>query len=143
MFRWLRTMAALAISAALLVLPQVMDVELLFDGADYYTFYSQSVSSQAHIVVVSANDAQAVRRSLQSVTGESALYRRTQDAFAQVQRYGGELIFSQTTGDVTDYYYYAPRLQGGVLLEGERINLHVAVRGEGACIGSPLIFGGY
>ena len=42
-----------------------------------------------------------------------------------------------------NYYYSAPALGGGVWLEGQPVNLHVAVRGQGACIGSPLIFGGY
>ena len=64
-------------------------------------------------------------------------------AFAQAERYGARLLFCERAGDVVNYYYSAPALGGGVWLEGAAVNLHVAVRGQGACIGSPLIFGGY
>ena len=64
-------------------------------------------------------------------------------AFAQAERYGARLLFCERAGDVVNYYYSAPALGGGVWLEGQPVNLHVAVRGQGACIGSPLIFGGY
>ena len=37
--------------AALLVVPQILDKGLLFEGAGQYTFYSGSESSQAHITL--------------------------------------------------------------------------------------------
>ncbi len=52
-------------------------------------------------------------------------------------------MFSERAAEVTNYYYYSPRLCGGVKIGGALVNLHVAVRGEGASVGSPLIFGGY
>ena len=66
-----------------------------------------------------------------------------EDAFAQAEKYGAKFLFSERAAEVTNYYYYSPRLCGGVEIGGALVNLHVAVRGEGASVGSPLIFGGY
>lgn len=49
----------------------------------------------------------------------------------------------QESADVTDYYYYSAYLSGGVTVAGVPVNLHIAVRGSAASVGSPLIFGGY
>lgn len=141
--RWMATMCALALALMLLAVPQVLDRGLLFDGAQGYTFYLRSASSQAEIVTAEPSAALAEKLAAHSLAGESARYDRASDAFAQAEKYGAALLFTQKTQDVTDYYYYTPRLDGGVWLDGERVNLHIALRGEGACIGSPLIFGGY
>ena len=136
-------MGSLALSLVLLAVPQLMDKGLLFDGAQSYTFYSQSKCSQAQIVLAEASEALAVKWSIASLTGESARYEKAEEAFAQTEKYRAELLIVRTVQDVTDYYYYSPCLGEGVDLEGKHINLHIAVRGTSACIGSPLIFGGY
>ena len=141
--RWFTVMGAMAMSLALLFVPQLMDKGLLFDGAESYTFYSQSESSQAQIVLADASEALAVKWSIASLTGESARYEDAEEAFAQAEKYRAELLIVRTVQDVTDYYYYSPCLGGGVVLEGKKVNLHIAVRGSSANIGSPLIFGGY
>lgn len=141
--RWFTVMGALALSLVLLAVPQLLDKGLLFDGAQSYTFYAQSESSQARIVQAEASEAFAVKWGIASLTGESARYEKAEDAFAQVKKYRAKLLFSRTVGAVTDYYYYSPCLSGGVELEGNCVNLHVAVRGASASIGSPLIFGSY
>ena len=105
--------------AALLVVPQILDKGLLFEGAEQYTFYSGSESSQAHITLASASEAAAVKLA------------------------GGELVCREDAAGVSNYYFYSRRLGGGVELYGARVNLHVAVRGGAAAVGSPLIFGGY
>lgn len=128
---------------ALLVLPQILDKDLLFDRAVGYTFYSQSESSQAMITLAAPSEALKVKRSLASVTGESARYLSEEEAFAQVKKYDGKFVFSESAAEVTNYYFYSVRLGGGVELYGQRVNLHVAVRGEEASVGCPLVFGGY
>ena len=62
---------------------------------------------------------------------------------ALAEAYGARLLFCERAGDVTDCYYYSPRLGGCVYIGGYAVNLHIALRGEGGCVGSPLIFGGY
>lgn len=129
--------------AALLVLPQMLDKNLLFAGADSYIFYTGSQSSNAQMTLADGEDAARVKFFLAGVTGESARYESAESAFAQAKRYGAKLLFCERAADVTNYYYYSPRLCGGVEIGGALVNLHVAVRGAGASVGSPLIFGGY
>lgn len=129
--------------AALLVLPQMLDKNLLFAGAESYIFYTGSQSSNAQITLAEGEDAARVKFFLSDVTGESARYESAESAFAQAERYGATLLFCERAADVTNYYYYSPRLCGGVEIGGALVNLHVAVRGAGASVGSPLIFGGY
>ncbi len=141
--RFLAATLAALLSLALLLLPQLLGGAPLFAGADSYLFYARSASSQAVICSASAAEAGAVRASLADRTGESAFYADAADAFAQAERYGAALLFTERAGDVVNYYYRAPALGGGVWLDGRRVNLHVAVRGESAAVGTPLIFGGY
>ncbi len=129
--------------AALLVLPQMLDKNLLFAGADSYIFYTGSQNSNAQITLADGEDAARVKFFLAGVTGESARYESAESAFAQAERYGAKLLFCERAAEVTNYYYYSPRLCGGVEIGGALVNLHVAVRGAGASVGSPLIFGGY
>ena len=129
--------------AALFVLPQMLDKNLLFAGAESYIFYTGSQSSNAQITLAEGEDAARVKFFLAGVTGESARYESAESAFAQAERYGAKLLFCERAADVTNYYYYSPRLCGGVEIGGALVNLHVAVRGAGASVGSPLIFGGY
>ena len=129
--------------AALFVLPQMLDKNLLFAGAESYIFYKGSQSSNAQITLAEGEDAARVKFFLSDVTGESARYESAESAFAQAERYGAKLLFCERAADVTNYYYYSPRLCGGVEIGGALVNLHVAVRGAGASVGSPLIFGGY
>lgn len=129
--------------AALFVLPQMLDKNLLFAGAESYIFYTGCQSSNAQITLADGEDAARVKFFLAGVTGESARYESAESAFAQAERYGAKLLFCERAADVTNYYYYSPRLCGGVEIGGALVNLHVAVRGAGASVGSPLIFGGY
>ncbi len=65
----------------LLALPQWLDKPLLFAGAQRYTFYSASASSQAEITRAAPEDAARVRLTLKGYTGESAYYENAEDSF--------------------------------------------------------------
>ncbi len=135
--------AAIAVCAAVLVLPQVALKLPIFSGAESYQFYVGSRSSNARIVAAEGAAAAAVKLTLGGVTGESARYADARDAFAQAEALGARLCFCERAGDIVNYYFHTPRLRGGVEVGGMTVNLHVAVRGESASIGTPLIFGGY
>ena len=141
--RFFSALLLAALCLAMLFLPQLLRGQLLFPGADSYLFYAHSASSQALVFSASAEEAALVRASLADRRGESAHYADARDAFAQAERYGAQLLFVERAGGVVNYYYRAPALGGEVWLEGKAVNLQVAVRGEGAAIGYPLIFGGY
>lgn len=142
-FRSVLPLLAAAALVALLFFVQFLDEAPLFAGAQSYLFYSHTASSQAEIVYADAESAARVRRSLLGRTGESAVFARAEDALAQADAYGALLLFTESAGDVTNLYYYSPRLGACVYVAGYAVNLHIALRGEGGCVGSPLIFGGY
>ena len=47
------------------------------------------------------------------------------------------------TGEIVSYYCRSPLLGEGILLNGERVNLHIAAGGGQTAAGTPLIFGGF
>ena len=84
------------------------------------------------------------------VRGESvrvALKGESAEVFAGklLEKYGAELIFTEEACGVRSYYAYTPLWADGVWINGEKINLHIAVREEKdvAVVGSPIIFDGY
>ena len=135
--------AAIVVCAAVLLLPQLMLKQPVFSGADSYTFYVGSQSSNAEMVQANAANAALIKLGLGEVAGESAHYADAQDAFDIAASLGARLCGIERAGDVTNYYYRTARLRGGVDVGGACVNLHIAVRGAGACIGTPLVFGGY
>lgn len=139
----LKTALLFFLCLALLILPQLLGEGLLFDAGETYIFYSGSASSGAQITIAEGSAAAQTKLFVRSRTGESTSYPQAERAFAQAEKYGAELLFTESAGGVTNYYYYSARLGGAVMLGGYAVNLHVAVRGQGAAVGSPLIFGGY
>lgn len=139
--RALLPVAAAAFCAALLFLPQRAVVRPLFEGAAYYQFYAGSASSQAQIFTAEGEDAARVKGGVRALAGEAAFYARGADALAQAEALGGVFLFARRSGACADYYYFSPRLGGGVVLEGKLVNLHVRLGGGGGAVGTPLIFG--
>lgn len=133
--------AAALFCAALLILPQRAAVRPLFEGAAYYQFYAGSASSQAQIFTAEGEDAARVKGGVRALAGEAAFYARGADALAQAEALGGVFLFARRSGACADYYYFSPRLGGGVVLEGKLVNLHVRLGGGGGAVGTPLIFG--
>lgn len=66
-------------------------------------------------------------------------------AFAEdfISAYDAKLCFAEEIGNTLSFYCYSPQLKGGVILNGRKINLHIAVRAESVAVGTPIIFGGY
>ncbi len=59
------------------------------------------------------------------------------------ERYCAVLQFKEEVNGIVNYYLYSPYLGETVLLDGYRVNLHVAQTDEKTAVGTPLIFGGY
>ena len=89
--------------AALLVLPQMLDKNLLFAGAESYIFYTGSTSSNAQMTLAEGKNAARVKFFLSGITGESARYGSAEDAFAQAEKYGAKFLFSERAAEVTNY----------------------------------------
>ena len=59
------------------------------------------------------------------------------------EKYRAELLFTEESCGVVNYYMYSPLLGNCVFLNGYAVNLHVAVGAEQTAAGTPLVFGGY
>lgn len=61
-----------------------------------------------------------------------------------LEKYRARLVRRETAAGVTSWYAYSPDLPFRVTLFGETVNLHVALRQDGAVkVGSPIIFGSF
>ena len=69
----------------------------------------------------------------------------TKEELAQniAAHYGGEILFQEETCGVVSYYAYTPRWQGGLYINGVKINLHIAVGEDRLAVGTPIIFDGF
>lgn len=73
------------------------------------------------------------------LTEESAESLRDQ----LLQDYRAVLVKEEGCLDVVSYYCYAAELGDGLIIDGKRVNLHIAV-GQGRCaVGTPILFGGF
>ena len=107
-----------------------------------HTFYLYSASSQAKQVSTLRFE------DLFSVKGESVRFdRKGEDEHKLVNdildRYGATLTHIEQLDGVNSYYATSPNLYGGVLINGQKINLHVAISETECVIGTPIIFGGF
>ena len=105
--------------------------------AEYYVY---SASSQAEI-----SDGLKPEEFF-ILEGESITYQ-TEDgsAFADelVSRFRARVQSKESVCGVLSYYCYSPVLSSFVVVGGEKINLHIAVRENEVKVGTPLIFGGF
>ena len=71
--------------------------------------------------------------------------KETKGSLAQeiAEKYSADILWIEELSDVTSYYAYVPAWSDGIWVKGELINLHIAIRGDGYVVGTPLIFDGY
>ena len=112
------------------------------------TYYLDSASSQGL-----RKDTLSVR-DLYRVKGESVSFSMldkeegmcaSKEDLAQsiADMYQAKILFIEEVCGIVSYYGYTPIWQDGILVEGKRINLHVAIGDEVCVVGTPIIFGGF
>lgn len=128
-------LACLAAAGALFVLRHAPS----FAGAARYTlFLGENSSAEA---VVLEGDALPLLLS-SNVRGESAVFQGDR-AEELLKAYRARVLFIEEAAGTVSYYCYSPLLGEGLLLNGKRVNLHIAAgRGQTAA-GTPLLFGGF
>lgn len=116
----------------------VLRLSPVFAGGKGYELYG-GASSSSLIVQTDAPLLEKFR--MGEVAGESVRYEG--DRYGELcARFGAELLFCEEAGGTVNYYLYSPVLGEGVMLQGRRVNLHIAVREDTTAVGTPLIFGG-
>ena len=110
------------------------------DGAR--TFYLYTASSQAL-----QKDTLTFWESF-SVKGESVRFAckgEQAQAIAEriVKAYGATVVYTEEACGVQSFYAYVGNGWESVCVNGERVNLHIAVNGDNCTVGTPIVFGGF
>ena len=128
-------LACLAAAGALFVLRHAPS----FAGATRYTLFLGETSSAEAVVL--EGDALPLLLS-PDVRGESAVYQ-SDCAEELLRAYRARVLFIEKAAGTVSYYCHSPLFGEGLLLNGKRVNLHIAAgRGQTAA-GTPLLFGGF
>ena len=130
------TISAVFVLMAVAFMPQ----DLCFESGGTYTFYCGTSSADCKIVTVK-NFAKAQKLCLKNVCGESTDYEDF-DLESFLKSVDGKVVFEEKFSDGVNYYCTA-NLPYSVKLNNQKINLHIAVKGNAARVASPIIFGGY
>lgn len=82
------------------------------------------------------------------ITGESVCFTRGEESaetLAQgiAEKYSAEILFTEEASGVLSFYCYTPIWDNGILVDGQTVNLHIAVAEEQCVVGTPMIFGGF
>ena len=108
------------------------------------TFYLDSNTSQG------LRKTELELRDYARITGESvcfALDGQAENAEMLAQeiadRYGAEILFTESAAGVVSFYCYTPIWDNGIVLNGQTVNLHVAVAEQQCAVGTPIIFDGF
>ena len=77
-------------------------------------------------------------------TYEGGRYALSEDiAQAIAKEFDAKILLKEEIAGGTSYYCYTSRWQDHILIEGQIINLHVAVSNGQCSVGAPIIFGGF
>ncbi len=77
------------------------------------------------------------------VKGESVTLSKEISVEELLASYEAELCFIEEAGGVTSYYAVSPKWSDGIVVNGEFVNLHIAVAENRTAVGAPIIFGGF
>ena len=117
-----------------------LPTRICFDGGYNYEFYCGTSSADCKTVRAQGN-AKLTRIFINGVCGEGAEFKEL-DIDKFLSGVNGEIIFYESAAGITNYYCTAD-LPYSTVLDGNRINLHIAVREDSVKVGSPIIYGGY
>lgn len=140
--RMLSTLSALALTVAL--------------GWGIYAFNACKLRAidGERVFYLNSNSSQGLRKEELSpldftrITGEvvrSKLGEKSGEEAANeiMERYGAQVLFVEEVGGVKSYYCYTPQWEDTLALNGQTVNLHVAVSNEECVVGTPIIFDGF
>lgn len=118
---------------------------LAFDGKQgRYTFYTESKSSCAVITETDSIDALRIKEKLKNVTGESLKFTNDFKYLDDIlKRYQAVNLFEERLQNKTCLYFYSPKINSCVIINGKKVNLHVVYDDEHTVVGTPLIFGSF
>lgn len=105
-------------------------------------FYLDSATSQG------LRKTELELRDFARITGESVRFAREEEdaeAFARaiMEKYGATILFTEEACGVLSFYGYTDEWDNGILVNGQTVNLHIAVAETECAVGTPIIFDGF
>lgn len=142
---FIQTVLALACLAFVLCVMWAMNVSRFSAIEGDRVFYLQSASSQG------LRKEELALSDFPNIRGESLCFAlpdgtdATDFVMELAEEYGAVILFVEQVGNVRSYYGHTLRWTDGVMINGRKINLHIAVREDTATgvVGTPIIFDGY
>ena len=132
----LRVFAACVFAVVSAFCVRVQNLSYLATLSGAHIYYLDSASSQAVVKT------RVLPWEIFRVKGESVtLYGGDAETIAKA--FGGEQVCVERVGEVVSYYYRVEKWRGGIAVNGELVNLHIAVDGSRIVVGTPVIFGGF
>lgn len=140
---FISTLIALATAVVILVGIWGAHISRLSEINGERIFYLNSASSQG----LRAEELRV--KDFPNVKGESVRFEIGEGAEEQTlakeiaKKYGAEILFTETACGITSFYCYTERWTDGVRINGEAVNLHIAVSATQCAVGTPIIFDGF
>ncbi len=116
----------------------------LFQAEGQYVLYNGKNGSDAEMIFVeNYEQAEKIKKTLKSYSGESICLKDGLIADYFIDKFDAKLVKTESVANVTSYYYYSAKIDFYQLIDGVKVNLHVAKDGEKVYMGSPLIYSGF
>ncbi len=114
------------------------------DGKGARTYYLYSASSQAAMKgEISLEEIFCVRGESVAFVDVGRMDEKRSRALKALQERGVSVVFEEEINGVLSVYGYSPTLYAPVVINGEQVNLHIAISDARTVVGSPIVFGGY
>ena len=111
-----------------------------FSLSSSYEVYLESYSSSKSILKVDSESYKFII----GVKGESACLESEGFNLAEfLDMVGARLVFSEQLSGVTCYYAYSPKIKYLESVNGNLINVHIAVTKSYVKVGAPIIYGSF
>ena len=112
-------------------------------GEGNHTFYLYNKSSQATIKTLNEEQAKTFLYFKNSLKGESVEFFSEDNALKLINDLNVKYVFCEKGEDFSCTYYYTDKIKNYVVLNGNKVNLHLSC-GKGVyTVGSPIIFGSF
>ena len=133
---------ALAVAATVCLGIYVMNACKLREIKGERVFYLDSDSSQA------LRKTELSLKDYARITGESVRFARGEENAEEIAReiadkYGAEILFTEEAAGVISFYGYTSAWERGIVVNGQTVNLHIAISDTQCAVGTPIIFDGF
>lgn len=103
------------------------------------TYICYSADDVSNSIECDMSDAKSVLLSQSHVAGEAIIVDSEDDMYKIITKLLAKKIKGEVVENMEVSYYYSPRLQNHVIVDGQKVNLMVANRISNIKIGYPLI----